>query len=441
MACSLRVLPLTMSTSASGERRIRIRRVPKRSRFKSARFALAAALTVAALVGAATFALLLRDAAPARKSAASSPMHDVSEAAGLELIRTSNAGRQVYRHSVIPGGVFTPEELNHALAEDAVVAAHYKRVNTRELRPAVVKSERFAYVSYRKNNQIYWTRNKVRIAAGETILTDGQNEIRGRCGNCISDAPMLPVADAEVEPDLAELDRLVDDTVTEPFLTAAIRSALDSPAGFGPGGIPGSGAAGSPAAGNGGGSMGSGSGTAGPSGFAAPRGRANGGESGPDSNSPSLTSGEPGGDNPSENHPPAGSTPPGGSNPESGNPNPPGDPNSPGGPGGPGGPDGPGGPGGTGGPSGPGGPNGPGGPGGPDGPGGPWIPPGIDLPPGYENPPSGENPPGNPPGPGGPTDNPTGKEVPAAPQSVPEPGLMILMGGGAAAALLRRRGR
>ena len=180
------------------------------------------------------------------------------------------AARSIFKHSVIPGGVFTPEELRSALAQDAVAAVHYQGLNAHALRSETVKQDRVAYVSYRKDDQIYWTRNKVRVSQGETILTDGETQVRARCGNCISETPRFPVAD--VEPDVAELDRLVDDPVNQhdPSLSAAIRAALES-ALFGAGGTAGPSTArasgkGSPNAG-GAGAAGSGmSGSAGTSG-------------------------------------------------------------------------------------------------------------------------------------------------------------------------------
>jgi len=173
------------------------------------------------------------------------------ELASLDTTDTASA-HPAFRYSVIPGGVYTPAELKKALARDAVAASHYASLKPEAVRAAVITQDRFAYVSYRKDDQIYWTRNKVRFSAGETILTDGANEIRARCGNCISDTAMLPVAD--VEPDAAELDRLVDEgeqtNAGDPFLAAAVRSALDQsmlggPGGSGPGGISASGPTGS----------------------------------------------------------------------------------------------------------------------------------------------------------------------------------------------------
>jgi hypothetical protein len=64
-------------------------------------------------------------------------------------------------------------------------------------------------MSYRIGDQIYWTRNKVLLNAGEITLTNGDIEIRARCGNRISETAMFPASDSE--PDVVEFDRLVDD--------------------------------------------------------------------------------------------------------------------------------------------------------------------------------------------------------------------------------------
>ena len=166
--------------------------------------------------------------------------------AGFELANLDlpvDSDRPNYRHSVVAGGVYNPDELRDVLVRDAIAANHYKDVNPNAVRVETVKQERFAYVSYRKDDQIYWTRNKVRLSEGETILTDGAQEIRARCGNCISETPQLPVA--QVEPASGEFDQLVDDsnTSTDSFLSAAIRSALEALS-LSPGGRSGSGAVG-----------------------------------------------------------------------------------------------------------------------------------------------------------------------------------------------------
>lgn len=117
--------------------------------------------------------------------------------------------RPEFRHSVIAGGAYTPDEVEDAMHQDPVVAAHYSSINPRELRVESLSEDRIVYMSYRVGNDIFWTKKGVRLKQGETILTDGVNSIRARCGNCIAFAPMMPTTDDE--PGEMEFDSLIDD--------------------------------------------------------------------------------------------------------------------------------------------------------------------------------------------------------------------------------------
>jgi hypothetical protein len=101
--------------------------------------------------------------------------------------------RRVYRYSVIPGGAADRAELERVLRTDKVVAAHYAGFEVARARAVTVSAPRAVYVSYRKGDQIYWTSRKVMLQVGETLLTDGRNEMRARCANRISDLPQFPV--------------------------------------------------------------------------------------------------------------------------------------------------------------------------------------------------------------------------------------------------------
>lgn len=114
------------------------------------------------------------------------------------------AARPRYRFSVIPGGVYSGEELAAVIRRDAVVAAQYSTVDTIDVRPVVTPAPRMAFVSYRMGDRVYWTRKPVQIPAGEILLTDGDTEIRARCGNGVSDVAREPVSD--VQPLAADLD-------------------------------------------------------------------------------------------------------------------------------------------------------------------------------------------------------------------------------------------
>jgi hypothetical protein len=133
------------------------------------------------------------------------------EAVDAAASEYANVDRLVYRYSVIPGGAYNAGELRHAIQADPVVAAHYNDLDQSKLQVRTVAHDQYAYVSYRKGDAIYWTKNKVLLRQGETVITDGTKLIRGKCGNCISSAPQLPTASGD--PDVVEFDRLVDPVV------------------------------------------------------------------------------------------------------------------------------------------------------------------------------------------------------------------------------------
>ena len=138
---------------------------------------------------AATTATTMPSAAPVAQPAADAPP----------------AARRVYRYSVIPGGALDRSELAHVIAGDRLVAAHYADFKVDAARPVTVAAPRAVYVSYRKDGHIWWTEKKVMLQAGETLLTDGRNEMRARCANRISDVPRFPVEKQPLPVDTLDL--------------------------------------------------------------------------------------------------------------------------------------------------------------------------------------------------------------------------------------------
>jgi len=116
--------------------------------------------------------------------------------------------RRVYPYSIVPGGLNGRAELVQAVMADKVVAAHYAGFDVHKASLRRVGKPRAVYVSYRKGEQVYWTSKKMMLAEGETLLSDGEHDIRARCGNRIADTPQLPV---EVKgPSEQELDKPVE---------------------------------------------------------------------------------------------------------------------------------------------------------------------------------------------------------------------------------------
>jgi hypothetical protein len=113
----------------------------------------------------------------------------------------------VYPYSVMPGGVDSKEDIERGMASDRATAEHYREVEIATLHSTNLSAPLHAYVSYRKSGNIYWTSHKILIAAGEKVLSNGRDCIRGRCGNRISLTPRTPVMpDKQQEPTAEILD-------------------------------------------------------------------------------------------------------------------------------------------------------------------------------------------------------------------------------------------
>ena len=147
------------------------------------------------------------------------PPIEITERARPPLV----PGRPVFRHSVVRGGVYTADEVEAAMDRDPIVASHYSGVNAGALRVETI-DDRDVFMSYRIGDEIFWTKQKVRLQKGEAILTDGVHHIRARCGNCIAFAPAGPTAGDE--PDEMEFALADDEGVGQPRMLLGGESLL-----------------------------------------------------------------------------------------------------------------------------------------------------------------------------------------------------------------------
>jgi hypothetical protein len=122
--------------------------------------------------------------------------------------------RAVYPYSVLRGGAWSRGDLAGRLADDAVAATHYRGFRTTEARIVRLSQAQRAYVSYRMNDAVYWTRAPVVIPVGEAVLTDGESMARARCGNRLSAEPRLPVG-KEVDLDTPEIPPMNPDLFSD----------------------------------------------------------------------------------------------------------------------------------------------------------------------------------------------------------------------------------
>jgi len=141
------------------------------------------------------------------------------------------ADRPVYPYSVIPGGAHSSRELMEAAQREPVVAAHYAEFAVGNARVIRLAHDRQAYVSYRLGSRIYWTKKKVTLHRGETLLSDGKHLARTRCGNRISEIPAEPTSPSEPEAKVLNqpLPPPIPETTTDSSLPGPIWSAGSMP--------------------------------------------------------------------------------------------------------------------------------------------------------------------------------------------------------------------
>lgn len=210
-----------------------IRRSRKGSRLKQR---LAAVGVLGVVACAALYAYAMHEStAPTVSAQAHAPAAAATPAPAV--LRTAaqvetKKTRRVYPYSIVPGGVLDRKELTHAVAVDQVVAAHYAAFEASKTTVRTVDKPRAVYVSYRKGDKVFWTAKRLQLAKGETLLSDGQNEIRTRCGNRISDVPQLPVE--AKGPSEEELDSSVEEAQQDEGTMEQVGYAAETnPAGHG----------------------------------------------------------------------------------------------------------------------------------------------------------------------------------------------------------------
>ena len=75
--------------------------------------------------------------------------------------------RPNYRYSIVEGGVHTGIEMRQAIERDSVVAAHYAGLDPSQFRVERLPVRTEAHVSYRIGQEVFWTRKKLVLEAGE----------------------------------------------------------------------------------------------------------------------------------------------------------------------------------------------------------------------------------------------------------------------------------
>ncbi len=112
--------------------------------------------------------------------------------------------RPVYPYSIVPGGVRDAKDLKAAAEHDPVVARHFAGFDYDHARVVRLALARTVYVSYRIGNKVYWSRHRLTLKKGETVITDGKITARTRCANRVEEIPQQAVS--QTEPSVAKFE-------------------------------------------------------------------------------------------------------------------------------------------------------------------------------------------------------------------------------------------
>ena len=161
------------------------------------------------LVGGALLAATLVVAAPKAPSARARVVASVAQVAGIPLEAAPPMRRHedlppdepAQSYALIPTGVGSVRDLRVALAKDEALELHFADFNLAHAVLRVLDHDERAYVSYRKDGQILWTKHTLVVHKGEFVLDDGARQVRARCGNRIAEIETEPT------PLLTQLER------------------------------------------------------------------------------------------------------------------------------------------------------------------------------------------------------------------------------------------
>lgn len=182
---------------------IRRRRTSRHRRNRRIRRVLLAVFCAGLAIGCASVALQHLSPSLFRASQSVGPDRQAVEASRNILLLTQQESlrqienRPVYPYSVVPGGVRDASELKWAAEHDPVVRSHYAGFDYDHARVVRLVLARTAYVSYRIGNKVYWTRHRVTLKKGETVITDGKVTARSRCANRVEEVPQQATSSSE----------------------------------------------------------------------------------------------------------------------------------------------------------------------------------------------------------------------------------------------------
>lgn len=142
-----------------------------------------------------------------------------------------------YNLAVIKDGLTSIEDFKRHVQDDAILYSRFANFDWASARIIQLPAMR-VFVSFRRGNQIFWTKGLRTVESGAWAITDGHTTVLMRCGNEISFVPERPNQD--LSPGLIEtpetdappaisLPSLPPDITTAKLPLASVESLLPPP--------------------------------------------------------------------------------------------------------------------------------------------------------------------------------------------------------------------
>jgi hypothetical protein len=166
------------------------------------------------------------NAAPQKQAGPSQPAVASLQSTPAPAAQAIHASYRPLNFALLPGGFTSVEEFRQRVARDPVLRSFYGNCADAHVGLQALPSDIVVFVTFRRANEIRWTRKPMLVHIGEYVLNFCGKTVLARCGNLVSWNPMQPSED--LLPSLLEIP--TDEyRAADPLALTAQRDPVNAP--------------------------------------------------------------------------------------------------------------------------------------------------------------------------------------------------------------------
>jgi hypothetical protein len=143
------------------------------------------------------------NAAPQKQTGTSQPAVASLQSTPAAPAQAIHASYRPLNFALLPGGFTSVDEFRQRVAKDPVLRSFYGSCADPHVGMQALPSDILVFVTFRRGNEIKWTRKPMLVHIGEYVLNFCGKTVLARCGNVVSWSPMQPSED--IPPSLLEI--------------------------------------------------------------------------------------------------------------------------------------------------------------------------------------------------------------------------------------------